>query len=150
MLFQNKLNDPKFPKFKNYCENCGGLINIYRLNWLIFAIPYPCAFKRREILTCKTCFSFLAEEHYIGEPDPWDNFYTFEFPGAREAREEMMNMIPAIWEDYQWQLLQKGFSAGELRPEFNPDYLINTPWWKEPSKVTNATYNLIEESDSSQ
>src|SRR5579859_7620541 len=82
----------RFPKFKNYCENYEGL------NWLIFAISYLCTFKRKEILTCKICFSFLAKKHYIGESDPWDNFYTQEISGAKEAKKEMMNMIPFDWE----------------------------------------------------
>ena len=60
------------------------------------------------------------------EPDPWDDFYIQEIPGSKEAREKMMNMIPSDWEDYRWQLLQKGFSARQIRPDFNPNYLINT------------------------
>ena len=32
ILYQNKLNDPKFPKLRNYCESCGCLINIQRVN----------------------------------------------------------------------------------------------------------------------
>jgi hypothetical protein len=28
-----------------------------------------------------------------------------------------------------------GFSRGKIRPDMNPEYLINTPWWKEPKQV---------------
>jgi hypothetical protein len=35
-----------------------------------------------------------------------------------------------------------GFGPGQIRPEMNPQYLINTPWWKEPLAV-QAENNLI-------
>jgi hypothetical protein len=136
MLYQNKLDDPKFPRMKNYCENCGGLINIRRVNWLIFAIPPPCPFQRSEILTCKTCFSFLAEEYY--QENPWYEDYSME---GSEIGEEYA--IPLNWKMYQQKMDQCNFSEGQVRPEFDATYLNNTPWWKEPNSVTDFSEELI-------
>ena len=70
MLFENNLQDHTRPKYKNYCENCGRLINIRRNNWLLFAAPPMCHWKRNEVLVCKTCFTFLAEEYFYEKEIP--------------------------------------------------------------------------------
>jgi hypothetical protein len=97
ILFQDKLNDERYPTYKNFCENCGGLLNSKRRNWLIFSYPPPCNYQRNDILTCKVCFSFLAEE-YFSNPVQTKRVY------------------------------------GEVQPDYNPEYLINEPFWEQPQK----------------
>ena len=65
ILFQYHLNDSRYPRYKNFCENCGGLLNSRKSNWLIFAYPPKYHYNRNEILTCKTCFAFLAEKCFF-------------------------------------------------------------------------------------
>src|SRR5271154_4268048 len=65
ILFQENLNDPKYPRYKNFCEECCGLLNSRKENWLIFAYPPKYKYARTEILTCKTCFAFLAEKCFF-------------------------------------------------------------------------------------
>ena len=134
------MDDRKFPRLKNYCENCGGLINIRQVNWLIFAIPPPCSLQRSEILTCKTCFSFLAEEYYREGGNPWYNDYSRK---VSEIREEPEDTTPFNWKMYQQQMNKYNFSEGQVRPEFNSIYLINTPWWKEPNSIINSSEEII-------
>ena len=60
----NNLLDDQFHNYKNFCEECGGLLNSRKENWLIFLHPEDCKYVRTEILTCKVCFSFLAEKYF--------------------------------------------------------------------------------------
>jgi hypothetical protein len=40
----------------------------------------------------------------------------------------------------------RGIGPGKVKPEMNPKYLCNTPWWDEPEKVKDERIDLeIEE-----
>ena len=66
VLFQRNLNQPEYPKFKNFCEHCTGLLNTPKQNWLFFSFPTHDWENNlwNDILVCRVCFSFLAERHF--------------------------------------------------------------------------------------
>lgn len=206
--------DDHYRNYKNFCEQCGGLLNSRKENWLIFKYPLNVQYARTEIITCKTCFSFLAEEFFSrpikeefspeveeNQENQGDEIVDIPLPNADEQMLEVMqedtnkkrrnfdlayrytqkeitylfkanikvmemdlsgntvnitdNMdVPHMHAmctlchknitngDYIHDCIM-GFIPGKIHPEMNPDYLVNTPFWKEPLMVQQE--NIIYE-----
>ena len=242
--FMNEgLYSDKHQKYRNYCENCFGKVNINSNNSLIFAFPLNCSYARTEIVTCKVCFSLLAEEHFqeistleeevvderevIPEsPIPWEccgeiqctcheetsqlsypsnypneeregslenssqtedeNFnnnypvptpaYTYTFQELNEIYAENISIKQVIANqpierggskctfecdienhhihtycknckrNLQYGLnihdCEIGIEFGKIHPDMKSDFLINTPWWKEPEMLQQHNETL--------